>query len=1447
MPMIASLLIVFSGAPAPEAVGERPYELEWANRTEDAVPPLVDFEDLSGWKTVSRDAEARIERTREQQIWGRHVAKLTYRGTGPRPEVRVLPPEPVPAPGPFDAVTVWIYGNNWGWAPDPATPPVGITAIFEDREGREFGVYLYHVDWTEWNLLHRRLEPPQVERARAGARFKGLLITGGGNRDDRTIYIDNLAVFVEGFPPLSFEPRPERGIAMFPGQGSGANTGPGKLPFPTRAETILPENLAARSEDQARAEGSGFTFSYEGDDGKLAYRVEPRTGTLSDITARWQGRGGEVRPCAGGGVLLAAGGKAVPPEKAEPLGSRLEGGALTSRWRLAAAGTTAEVAFTFRILGKSLVVDVAAPGGGVAEVRYGRAEGLEAPRLVTNPFYLYGWGGARPAVAVSGPPEAPLFLAGNTDWCLSNASTLWAENGVDSAGAVYNGGTRYIPRTDGARNGCFERLFITLSPRYEEVLPTIPNPKSPWMRVAGTHLWRAHGAGDRKADAAFWTECRRHGMTEVIITDHETGWRDGGESFTFRTRAAPKKGGDPGQHDYARLIQDRLGFVYGPYNNFTDFAPVNGFWSLDLVSRTPENQLQHAWMRCYAPKPSRAVEFCARLAPEIQRKFRFSTAYCDVHTAVAPWDRTDYDARVPGAGTFAAVFYSFGEIMLLQKAAWDGPVYSEGTYHYLYAGLTDGNYGQDNPYKPWKNPWLVDFDLRKLHDLCCDFGMGAPSMFYGSDAGFGKGGEEMDAAVDRFLAATVAFGHPGFLTYEGGIRNALRSYYMLQALASRYTLARAVEIRYAGGRGGLLDTSAAVAGGAFERSQVVTRYSDGTVTAVNGSPRERMIVEAYGRRLDLPPNGYAGWTADGAVEVLSADREGRRADLAAAPAYIYADGRGRFQRFEKAASSGPAVCRDLGGGRHEVIPFGGDECGFAVAAGKAVALDREGKEIGPAPVRSSRGLTYVSPVKGAFSYLLEPAPGAAAATPELRCVRDRVVAGETVSVSGLSAHEVAIPADAAPGQRIWKQLEGAWIDFTVVPLADLDASVDGDALSVRVVSHLGSAASFRLRALGLEATGSIAPETPSELRIDLGAPEREDEEALSIEVEANGPSRRIERGLRTTLGHPEAARVPDRWKAGLRFRGGEETGDFGQTGAHVHATRTSCGGVERDSIAMHPPYRGGVGCSFALLDPVRLPAAPATAFRAEVGKGDGSDPGDGILYRVIIVDEGGREAVAAERTVRRHEWLPIEADLSPWAGRSVRIQLVADVGPADDSGGDWAAWATLRIESREPRLTRTLVEDSRPFRREPGPFPVPGLGAETLAAAKRGWLHYDGKGLSGTGDAWGSFVDLNGVPLGNLAPASGDEALGAFQEDVKVALTADALRTLGRRNVISVRNPKVDHFSIRRFWIELELADGRRCSSDVAAATWTQPPGWKHAEGILVPEKEEIGVTVWFQ
>ena len=123
----------------PDVVGRRPYELEWAKRAADDHPPLVDFEELTGWQVVCADARASLVRTREQQIWDRFVAKVTYRGTGRFPAVRVKPPQPLRIKAPFDAVSLWIYGNNWGWAADPKTPPVTVQATLPMPEVKNSG------------------------------------------------------------------------------------------------------------------------------------------------------------------------------------------------------------------------------------------------------------------------------------------------------------------------------------------------------------------------------------------------------------------------------------------------------------------------------------------------------------------------------------------------------------------------------------------------------------------------------------------------------------------------------------------------------------------------------------------------------------------------------------------------------------------------------------------------------------------------------------------------------------------------------------------------------------------------------------------------------------------------------------------------------------------------------------------------------------------------------------------------------------------------------------------------------------------------------------------------------------------------------------------------------------------------------------------------------------
>ncbi len=322
------------------------------------------------------------------------------------------------------------------------------------------------------------------------------------------------------------------------------------------------------------------------------------------------------------------------------------------------------------------------------------------------------------------------------------------------------------------------------------------------------------------------------------------------------------------------------------------------------------------------------------------------------------------------------------------------------------------------------------------------------------------------------------------------------------------------------------------------------------------------------------------------------------------------------------------------------------------------------------------------------------------------------------------------------------------------------------------------------------------------------------------------------------------AALGDDLSSGQRFRGGGEIPFDGASGAYVSRGERACGGVSKAGLFMHPPYKTGTGYAFAMFPPVDLPKEPAAALRCEVGKADGSDSGDGILFRVAVVEPDGKETVLAERQWIEHAWTPLEADLSRWAGRRVQVKLITDVGPADNSSGDWACWSGMRIESLRPVLNFSLHDQPVVLRYEPGPHPIANLTPEQLRAAKSATLHYQAIGLQ-SGAPYISHGVLNGIEIGTLPSAGGSETEGIWG-DGKISLTAEAIAGLALQNRFAIRNPGQDCFKIRRLWIELELSDGRKCSSRISTTAYTQPPEWLHAEGEGVPFGEEIVVEVRF-
>ena len=606
--------------------------------------------------------------------------------------------------------------------------------------------------------------------------------------------------------------------------------------------------------------------------------------------------------------------------------------------------------YIFRIWQKSLVTDVKCLGGEVAQVSLGKVSGAQNPELLGVP-YLTG----RPRILAMGTEKNPLFLSALVDYYRTGSSGLYF-NGDDKDGIYCNGGAYYVPKTNGKRNDCYERLFLTLSPRFEETLPSIPNPKAVYRDDAANYLVCYYAVYDREEDYRYWKDAARYGINKVVMLDWEVCWRDGDESYTFRSSAAPGKGGDENLREYVRKVQS-LGLRYALYNNFVDYAPVNALWDEDMVVRLPNGGWQQAWFRTYTAKPARAVKFSRLISQDSKNKYNPTAGGPDVHTAVSPYSRVDYDERMPGAGTMMTPFYAFGQLLLEQQKIWEGPTYSECHNGYYYSGLTTGSGACDGSSFD-DQYWLVDFYLRKMQPISAHWSLGM--------------GERNDAGADRYFARTIAYGMPG--GYLGGWRQpfdlySVRSYFMIQQLQSYYCKALIKSIQYADSKGKLLDVSTAIATGALQRSQLKLEYDNGLEIWVNGS-KEETWKTPYA---ELPPSGYYAKLPDGNLEVFSALKNGKRVDYVHSPAYDFVDGRGSWLETPWGATDGQLIVLKNDDGSRELIPYGTDK--VAVVLGKIpgtiVALDKDKNEIGKTKGELTGKLFHIQPVVGAISYLLK--------------------------------------------------------------------------------------------------------------------------------------------------------------------------------------------------------------------------------------------------------------------------------------------------------------------------------------------------------------------------------------------------------------------------------------------------------------------------------------------
>jgi len=918
------------------AEGRRPYELDLRKEQR---KPVVTFEDCTQWTLRNQGVQAGLYRTQEQKLWRDYCGKLAFTATDENSEMWLELNEPVIIKEPWDCLAMWVYGHRWPWT-DQDIEPLELEFVLEDAKGQKqqipfHGYYKGAINHKDWFFLrvkvHKKIKRPCKF---SGIKISGSKITLAGQ--EKAIYLGPIYAYKEVLKPLSFEKWPE------------------SLPFPLKGGTILPQNKCKEFSNSTTQEKDEYIFRYQGQDGELQYSVVPKPATLGDILLTYNGS--SIEPCAESSLVLDM----EDEVKWRELERKFSNDKLSITWQVSEPDINKLITLEYTIRQKSLVIEMKESdnsAGIVKAIHLGGAKGSGIGELIQVPYLNFNYAEAPRVACIDN-----IFVFSQFDWYYSQASQLEAKDvGKTQDKLIYNGGAIYTPKTDGKRNCLQERLYLNASDDFQEVLPNIPNPPSPMKDMMGHRAWLVMNCEDYHCRWSIPKKFRALGIECVAVRYHEGAWRDVGESYTFKTITAPKQGGDAAMR---KLVSDikSLGWLCGLYSNYTDMVTLNPHWDEDWMLHDKNGNWLPSWFRCYSPKPMIGVEQQKNFSPIIHDKFSTNHCYSDVHTAVPIFDRVDYDYRVPGAGTFRRTYECYGRILLGERDAHKGPVFSEGGNHWWYAGLADGNYANAFPLLN-EQLLLVDFDLLKLHTL------------------------QMDAltnnmSLDEQLAYGLAYAHIGQLISHDAA-GSMKIYYMLQPLQSYFTLVPVKKILYHNGKD-YIETSEALISGGIEKRRVHVVFENGFQYWVNLSS-ENWLVSTKKGEFELPPTGFVAFSKDGAVMAVSVlvEPEGKsgkvRVDYSYCPESHYFDSRGSNLKYGVFEGTGSvALKKEIIG--WELIPaadfskvtFSLDIIGFKDEKTTVMCLDKEGRELMPASFKMLDGKICVTrDRKNIFKYRLK--------------------------------------------------------------------------------------------------------------------------------------------------------------------------------------------------------------------------------------------------------------------------------------------------------------------------------------------------------------------------------------------------------------------------------------------------------------------------------------------
>jgi len=622
-------------------------------------------------------------------------------------------------------------------------------------------------------------------------------------------------------------------------------------PVPNFVGTAAPSLPTTIYQNKVYQKGNTYYFEYIDNATTIQYMYLPATGSLHDLRVKINDEA-PFYPSNFGGPTFVDNDKEIQIWDA---GSRfkitysepvLDANSLTITWTATSGKHVITYSYHFLINGKTLHLNVASDSSDISAFTFDRSEETPGSRVLVIPYLstfnvlLY----------------KTHFVSAYFDWTQSQSSSYDGQNYRYSDKSDYFGQTVYYrSNTNGVRRSVHEAAYITVSDTLHEVFPNIPNPPSPYRQVLAGRVVLDMWGNPFSQDASLLSQLKQMGITDDLLVIKHV-WQKCGYDNCYPSviPANDDMGGDAGLMQLSNAASD-AGYLFALHENYVDVYPNSSVWTPQLAALNPDGSQVLAWynpetqIQSYLLSPAYVLNLAVRFSPWIHKQYGTTASFLDVHTAISPGDKVDYNATVNGNAEALTTFNTYSQLLSYERLAHNGPVLGEGANHFMWAGLVDGAEAQFTDLDYTTTQPVVDFDLLRIHPLAVNHGMGYYERF------FGKAGDGYQQRFDfsdfplegfyQYMSTEIAFCHAGFVSSPERLGQytwlvqVQREVSLVLPIQQRCALAKPTQILY-NVDGNMVGVEQAIIKN--DAWQVYVSYDPGLQVYVNRDPSQSWVV-----------------------------------------------------------------------------------------------------------------------------------------------------------------------------------------------------------------------------------------------------------------------------------------------------------------------------------------------------------------------------------------------------------------------------------------------------------------------------------------------------------------------------------------------------------------------------------------------------------------------------